>query len=134
MGRGRTSAERPHRRAHHLHASGSAVDPSRTVAGSLFLKKPVVRQQPLQRASSSASASSSIATTNPATTGTVPCHLGMTSLSLAGAHLAADARDAADELTDPEAKVLLLSIAQAYERLARRAEERKPKKEQDDTK
>jgi hypothetical protein len=49
-------------------------------------------------------------------------------------HLAADARDAADELTDPEAKVLLLSIAQAYERLAQRAEERKPKKDQDDTK
>jgi hypothetical protein len=47
-------------------------------------------------------------------------------------HLAADARDAADELTDP--KVLLLSIAQAYERLARRAEERKPKKNQDDAK
>ena len=47
-------------------------------------------------------------------------------------HLAADARDAAGELTDPQAKVLLLTIAQAYERLARRAEERKPKKDQDD--
>ena len=48
--------------------------------------------------------------------------------------LAADAREAADQLTDPEAKLIILSIAQAYEHLARRAKERKPKKDQDDTK
>jgi hypothetical protein len=48
--------------------------------------------------------------------------------------LAADAREAAVQSTDPEAKLIILSIAQAYEHLARRAKERKPKKDQDDTK
>ena len=43
--------------------------------------------------------------------------------------LAADAREAADQSTDPEAKLIILSIAQAYEHLARRAKERKPKKD-----
>jgi hypothetical protein len=42
--------------------------------------------------------------------------------------LAADAREAAHQSTDPEAKVIILAIAQAYERLAQRAEERKAKK------
>jgi hypothetical protein len=46
--------------------------------------------------------------------------------------LAADAREAADQMTDPEAKLLLLSIAQAYERLGQRAEERKAKNDQSD--
>ena len=32
--------------------------------------------------------------------------------------LAADAREAADQSTDPEAKLIILSIAQAYEHLA----------------
>lgn len=41
--------------------------------------------------------------------------------------LAADAHEAADQMTDPEARLLLLSIAQAYERLAQRAEERSTK-------
>jgi hypothetical protein len=44
---------------------------------------------------------------------------------------AADARAAADELTDPEAKLLLLTIAQTYEHLARRAEERAAKKDRE---
>jgi hypothetical protein len=38
--------------------------------------------------------------------------------------LAADPHEAADQMTDPEAKLLLLSIAQAYESLAQRAEDR----------
>ena len=39
--------------------------------------------------------------------------------------LAAEARAAADKMTDPEAKRTLLNIAGGYERLARRAEARK---------
>lgn len=39
--------------------------------------------------------------------------------------LAAEARAAADTLVDAEAKRTLLNIAEAYERLARRAEARK---------
>jgi hypothetical protein len=42
--------------------------------------------------------------------------------------LAADAREAAHQSTDPETKLIIMGIAQAYERLAQRAEERKPKK------
>jgi hypothetical protein len=42
--------------------------------------------------------------------------------------LAADAREAAHQSTDPEAKLVILSIAQAYEHLARRAEEGKAEK------
>ena len=43
--------------------------------------------------------------------------------------LAAEARDAADQMTDPEAKLVLLSIAQIYEHLALRADERKAEKD-----
>ena len=46
--------------------------------------------------------------------------------------LAAEARAAADEMTDPKAKRTLLSIAEGYERLARRAAARK--KDQEDSK
>ncbi|TMJ72826.1 MAG: hypothetical protein E6G91_09830 [Alphaproteobacteria bacterium] len=46
--------------------------------------------------------------------------------------LAAEARAAADEMTDPESKRALLNIAEGYERLARRAEARK--KGQEDSK
>ena len=46
--------------------------------------------------------------------------------------LAAEARAAADEMTDPEAKRTLLNIAEGYERLALRAEARK--KDQEDSK
>ena len=46
--------------------------------------------------------------------------------------LVAEARAAADEMTDPEAKRTLLNIAEGYERLARRAEARK--KDQEDSK
>ena len=46
--------------------------------------------------------------------------------------LAAEARAAADEMTDPESKRALLRIAEGYERLARRAEARK--KSQEDSK
>jgi hypothetical protein len=45
---------------------------------------------------------------------------------------AAEARATADEMSDPEAKRTLLNIAEAYERLARRAEARK--KDQEDSK
>jgi hypothetical protein len=48
--------------------------------------------------------------------------------------LAADARAAAREFADPEAKVLLLRIAQAYEHLAHRTEERQAKRDPDNTK
>ena len=46
--------------------------------------------------------------------------------------LAAEARAAANEMTDPESKRALLNIAEGYERLARRAEARK--KGQEDSK
>jgi hypothetical protein len=46
--------------------------------------------------------------------------------------LAAEARAAADGMTDPESKRALLNIAEGYERLARRAEARK--KDQEDSK
>ena len=46
--------------------------------------------------------------------------------------LAAEARAAADEMTDAESKLALLNIAEGYERLARRAEARK--KGQEDSK
>lgn len=45
--------------------------------------------------------------------------------------LAADARETADQMTDPEAKLILLSIAQIYQQLALRAEERTAKKDPD---
>ena len=44
--------------------------------------------------------------------------------------LAEEARSAADQMTDPEAKVILLTIAQGYEHLAQRAEARKGIKDQ----
>jgi hypothetical protein len=43
--------------------------------------------------------------------------------------LAEEALTAADQMTDPEAKVILLTIAQGYERLAQRAEARKAQKD-----
>ena len=46
--------------------------------------------------------------------------------------LAAEARVAAGEMSDPEAKRTLLNIAEGYEHLARRAEARK--KDQEDSK
>ena len=45
--------------------------------------------------------------------------------------LAAEAREIADQMTDPEAKLIMLSIAQVYEHLALRAEERTAKKDHD---
>ena len=39
--------------------------------------------------------------------------------------LAAEARGKAEELTDPEAKRIMLSIAEGYERLAQHADARK---------
>jgi hypothetical protein len=48
--------------------------------------------------------------------------------------LAAEAREIAHQMTEPEARLIMLSIAQSYEHLARRAEEREAKKDQDDTK
>jgi hypothetical protein len=43
--------------------------------------------------------------------------------------LAAEARETADQMTDPEAKLVLLSIAQVYQHLAQRADERHAKKD-----
>jgi len=45
--------------------------------------------------------------------------------------LAAEARETADQMTDPEAKLILLSIAQIYQHLALRVEERTPKRDPD---
>jgi len=42
--------------------------------------------------------------------------------------LAEEARTVADQMSDPEAKVILLTISQGYEHLAQRAEARKAKK------
>jgi hypothetical protein len=42
--------------------------------------------------------------------------------------LAEEARTAADQMTDPEARVILLTIAQGYEHLAQRAEARQSAK------
>jgi hypothetical protein len=39
--------------------------------------------------------------------------------------LAAEARAVADEMTDPQARQVMLKIAEGYERLARRAEARR---------
>jgi hypothetical protein len=44
--------------------------------------------------------------------------------------LAAEARDAAHQMTDPEAKLIMLGIAQVYEQVALRAEQR-PREKQD---
>ena len=45
--------------------------------------------------------------------------------------LASEVRDIADQMTDPEAKLVMLSIAQVYEHLALRADERRAKKDLD---
>jgi hypothetical protein len=45
--------------------------------------------------------------------------------------LADEARTAAVPMTDPEAKVILLTISQGYEHLAQRAEARKARKDKD---
>jgi len=45
--------------------------------------------------------------------------------------LVAEAREIADQMTDPEAKLIMLSIAQVYEHLALRADERRAKKDHD---
>jgi hypothetical protein len=45
--------------------------------------------------------------------------------------LAEDARAAVEEMTDPEARLILLTIARAYERLAERADAREVRKNQD---
>jgi hypothetical protein len=47
--------------------------------------------------------------------------------------LALEARITSDQMTDPEARLLILSIAQAYERLARRAEAQEGKKDSSDS-
>ncbi|MFZ1103412.1 MAG: hypothetical protein WAN86_11315 [Hyphomicrobiaceae bacterium] len=39
--------------------------------------------------------------------------------------MAAEARAVANEMTDPQARQIMLKIAEGYERLARRAEARK---------
>ena len=45
--------------------------------------------------------------------------------------LAGEAREIAHELSDPEAKLVLLSIAQVYEHMHKRANDRKEKKDSD---
>jgi hypothetical protein len=45
--------------------------------------------------------------------------------------LAEDARAAAEEMTDPKARLILLTIARAYERLAERADTREVRKNLD---
>jgi hypothetical protein len=45
--------------------------------------------------------------------------------------LAQDARAAAEEMTDPQARLILLTIARAYERLAERADTQEVRKDQD---
>jgi hypothetical protein len=45
--------------------------------------------------------------------------------------LAEDAHAAAEEMSDPQARLILLTIARAYERLAERADLREVRKNQD---
>ena len=44
--------------------------------------------------------------------------------------LAAESRAVAEEMTDPKARLILLTIARSYERLAERAEDRAKAKDQ----
>jgi hypothetical protein len=45
--------------------------------------------------------------------------------------LADEARAAAEEMVDPQSRVILLTIAQGYERLAKRAKDRTKQNDQD---